>query len=183
MAKKSGTISLILVIIVGVLAFSTLPGFFRYFYRVGAGHAFLEIFDSEQLSWDKMPDAERAPYQARSRAEGFKCAVFMTLGQHIPFYLFMVITIGLLTSSTSQGFRVFLRFAFFGVWIIGMLFLAIGTGYWGQALQLPESLGSAFLIYLAAVIFFGLILGIGKLIRRAIRKPAVQPPQVGQTQK
>ena len=70
----------------------------------------------------------------------------------------------------------FLRFAFFGVWIIGILFLAIGTGYWGQALQLPESLGSAFLIYLAAVIFFGLILGIGKLIQRAIRKPAVQPP-------
>lgn len=183
MAKKSGTISLILVIIVGVLAFITLPGFFRYFYRAGAGHAFREIFDSEQLPWDKMPDAERAPYQARSRAEGFKCAVFMTLGQHIPFYLFMLITIGLLTSSTSRGFRVFLRFAFFGVWIIGMLFLAIGTGYWGQALQLPESLGSAFLIYLAAVIFFGLILGIGKLIRRAIRKPAVQPPQVGQTQK
>lgn len=173
MAKKSRTISLILVIIVGVLAFITLPGIFGYFCRAGAGHAFLEILESEQLPWDKMTDAERAPYLAQGKAEGFKCAVFMTLGQHVPFCLFMLITIGLLTSSISWGFRVFLRFAFFGVWVIGMLFLAIGMGYWGQALQLPESLGSAFLIYLAVVIFFGLILGIGKLIQRAIRKPAV----------
>ncbi len=181
MAKRS-TASIVLVIIFGVLAVVTLPGFFRYFYRAGAGHAFLEIVQSQNLPWDSMTAAQRAPYQAHGKAEGFKCAMLMTFGQHIPGYLFGFITIGLLTRSISHGFRVFLRFAFFAVWILGMLFLAFGTGYWGQALQFPESLGPAFLIYLVAVIFFGLILGIGKLIQRAIRKPAVQPPPLGETQ-
>jgi hypothetical protein len=174
MVKKSGIISLIIAIFFGVLAVVTLPGFFSYFYRTGTGHAISEIMDSEQLwnQWDKMGDAERAPYKARARAEGVKCALFMTFGQHLPFFLFILISIGLLTSSIPRGFRVFLRCAFFGVWIIGLFFLAIGTGYWGQASSFPYSLGPAFLIYLAVVTFFGVILGIGKLIRPAIRKPA-----------
>ncbi len=170
MAKKSGIVSLILTIIFGVLAVITLPGFFSYFYRAGAGHAFLKIYDSEQVAWDSMSDAERAPYRACAKAEGFKCALLMTFGQHIPFYLFVLITIGLLTRSISQGFRVFLRFSFFLVWILGILFLSLGTGYWGQANPFPHSLGPTFLIYLVAVILFGIILGIGKLIQRTMGK-------------
>jgi len=176
MAKKSGTVCLVLVIVFGVLAVITLPGFLRYFYHLGTGHAFSEIVQSENLQWDTMSDAERAPYSARVEAEGLKCAVLMTLGQYIPFYLFVIITIVLLTRSISHGFRVFLRFAFFAVWILGMLFLSLGIGYWGQAPQFPESLGPASVIYLAVLILFGIILGIGKLIQLATRKQAVPTP-------
>lgn len=171
MAKKSGIVSLILAIIFGTLAVITLPGYFLYFYRAGTGHAFHEIYDSGQLAWDKMNNTERAPFLARAKAEGFKCALLMIFGQHIPFFLFILIGIGLFTSSIRRGFRVFLWCAFFGVWILGVFFLAIGTGYWGQALPFPQSLGPAFLIYLAVVAFFGTIFGIGKLIQRAVRKP------------
>lgn len=174
MAKKSGIVSLILAIIFVVLAVIILPGFFSYFYRAGLGHAFGEIVRSENLQWDTMSDAEREPYGARVRAEGLKCAVLMLLGEHIPFYLFVLITIGLLTRSISHGFRVFLRFGFFTVWILGMLFLSFGVGYFGIGPQFPESLGPAFGIYLAVVIFFGIILGIGKQIQRPTKKQGTQ---------
>jgi hypothetical protein len=178
MPCKRSLASLILTVIFVVVAVITLPGFFSYFYRAGVGHAFFEIVQSENLQWDTMCDAERAPYSARAEAEGLKCAVLMALGQHIPFYLFVIIIIGLLTRSISDGFRLFLRFAFFVVWILGMLFLSFGAGYWGQAPQFPESVGPAFLIYLAAVAFFGVILGIGKLIQRGTMKKAVEAPPV-----
>lgn len=176
MAKRS-TASIVLVIIFGVLAVVTLPGFFWHCYLAGAGHAISEILQSQTLPWDSMTAAQRAPYQAHAKAEGFKCAVLMTFGQHIPGYLFVFITIGLLTRSISHGFRVFLRFAFFAVWILGMVFLAFGTGYCGQALQLPESLGPALIIYLAVATFFGIVIGIGKLIQRRNTKKA-EPPLV-----
>lgn len=176
MAKKSAIVSLILAIIFGALGVITLPGIFSYFYRAGLGHALSEIVESENFQWESLSDTKRASYGALAEAEGLKCALLMVFGQHIPFCLFVLITIGLLTRSISRGFRVFLRFAFFAVWILGMLFLSFGVGYWGQALQFPESLSPAFFIYLVVVIFFGIILGVGKLIQRATKKQAVQPP-------
>lgn len=176
--KKSAAISIVLAIIFGVLVVITLPGFFKYFYRAGAGHAIGEILQSENLPWDSMTQAEREPYKLRSGTEGIKCALLMTFGQYIPGYLFVLITIGILTRSISHGFRVFLRFAFFTVWILGMIFLALGTGYWGQALPFPASLGPAFIIYLVAAMFFGIVIGIGKLIQRESRKKEETPLSV-----
>ncbi len=176
MAKRS-TASIVIVIIFVVLALVTVPGFFWYFYRAGTGHAFREIVQTQNLPWDSMTAAQRAPYLSHGKAEGFKCAMLMTFGQHIPGYLFVFIAIGLLTRSISHGFRVFLRFAFFAVWILGLLFLAFGTGYWGQALQFPESLGPALIIYLAVATFFGIVIGIGKLIQRRSTKKAEPPPE------
>ena len=112
---------------------------------------------------------------AEADAAGLKCAVLMTLGQHIPFYLFILITVGLFTCSISHGFRVFLRCAFFGVWLLGMFFLSLGTECWGQGIPFPESLGPAFLIYLVVVTVFGIVLGIGRLCRR---KPKAGPPPI-----
>ncbi len=175
MAKKL-TASIILIITFGLIAVLTLPGFFRYSYHYGAGHAFREIRKSESLQWDSMTDSERAPYQARALTKGFKYAMLMTFGQHIPSCLFVFITIGLLTRSISHGFRVFLRFAFFGVWILGMFFLTLGLGYGGQSLPFPDSLVAAFIIYLIAVTFFGIVIGIGKLIQRGKRNRQEPPP-------
>ncbi|MBW8040914.1 MAG: hypothetical protein FVQ85_13040 [Planctomycetes bacterium] len=183
MVKKSGMVSLIFVIIFVVLAVITLPGLFSYFYRAGVGHAFFEIVQSENLEWDTMSDAERAPYSARAKAEGLKCAVLMVLGQHIPFCLLVLIIIGLLNRFISHGFRCFLRFGFFAVWILGMLFLSFGVGYWGQATPFPESLGPAFFIYLIVAALLGIILGIGRLCRRSKPPAAPQPIQKEQNQK
>lgn len=182
MAKKSGIASLILAIIFGVIAIVTLPGLFSYFYRAGAGHAMRDIIESENLQWDSMSNAERVPYLARGKSEGLKCAFLMTLGEHVPLYLLAIITIGLITRSKSRRFRVFLRFAFFSVWVLGMLFLSLGIGYWGQATEFPESLSYVILIYLALLVFFGTILGIGKLIQRLVRKEVDQPTGVGNIQ-
>jgi hypothetical protein len=180
MAKKSGILSLIVAIIFGCLGVISLPGFLTYFYRVGAGHAILEIVESENLQWDRMTEVERAPYLAGGKAEGVKCAVLMALGEHIPLCLFVLIIIGLLTPSIAGGFRVFLRLAFFAVWVGGMLLLSFGVGYLGEAPRFPGSLGPSCLIYLAAAMFFGLILGIGKLIQRATGKEPVVPPLIAE---
>jgi hypothetical protein len=167
MSTKRNRVSLIIVILVAIIALLTLPGYFRYFQRIGTGHAFREIAMSENLTWDSMSQTERGPYVHRADAVGLKCAVLMTLGQHIPFCLFILITVGLFTRSISHGFRFFLRFAFFGVWLFGMFFLSLGTEYWGQGTPFPETLGPSFLIYLAVVSVFGIILGIGILYRRS----------------
>ncbi len=180
MPRNRSVASLILTVIFVVLAVITLPGFFSYFYRAGVGQALFEIVQSENVQWDTLSDAERAAYGARSEAEGLKCAVLMILGEHIPFLLLILITIALLTRSISRGFRRFLRLAFFGVWILGLLFLSFGVGYWGQAPQFPESLSCVLLIYLVVLGLFGMILGIGKLIQATSRKQAVEPPPVGQ---
>jgi hypothetical protein len=169
---------MILTMIFVVLAAITLPGFSGYFYRAGAGHALFDIIESKNLHWDTLSEADRAVYLARAKPEGLKCAFLMALGQHIPVFLFVLITIWLLTRSISHRFRVFLRFVFFVVWVLGMLLLSFGVGYWGQSPQFPDSLGPVFLIYLALVGFFGMILGIGKLIQRATVKKAVEPSPV-----
>ena len=182
MANKSGIVSLILAIVFGVLAVVTLPGFFSYFYRAGAGHAMRDIIESENLQWDSMSNAERVPYLARGKSEGLKCAFLMILGEHIPLYLLAIITIGLIRRSKSRRFRNFLRLAFFGVWILGMLFLSLGIGYWGQAPEFPESISHVIIIYLALLVFFGTILGIGKLIQKLDKKQVGQPTGVGDVQ-
>jgi hypothetical protein len=181
MVKKSATLSIVLAIIFVVLAVITLPGFFRFFYYAGLGHAYLDIRKAENLPWDNMSEEERAPYKERVVEAGLKCAFLMTFGQHIPGYLFVLVTIGLLTRTISHGFRVFLRFAFFGNWILGMLFLALGLRYYGQALQFPESLGPAFLLYSVVVTFFGIILGIGKLVQRRSKKQTDTPVNLPET--
>ena len=167
MAKKLKNIFIVFQVIFGLLAIITLPGFFNYFYRLGAGHAFIEMMDKNKLDWNSLMQEERKPYQDYSDNQGFKCAVFMTIGQHVPMYLFIIITIGLLNRSITNRLRVFLRFAFWGVWLVGATFLAIGSGYWGQAIQFPKSVLPAVLIYLIVAIFCGIILGISKLIQKS----------------
>lgn len=166
MSIKSGRISLILAAVFGVLGVITLPGFFRYWQEAGAGHAFGQMYMAEGLRWNSMDEASRAPYLAHSEAEGLKCALLMIAGQHIPLFLFILITVGLLTPSVLGKLRILLYFSFFAIWLLGVLFLSLGIGYWGQAIPFPESLGPAFILYLLVVTFFGTVLGIVKLCRQ-----------------
>ena len=170
MTEKRSHISLIIVILTSLMAAITLPGFFNYYYRAGTGHAFREIVISKNLSWDRMTQSECEPHEKCASAAGLKCAVLMTLGQHIPFYLFILITVGLFSSSISRGFRLFLRFSFFAVWGLGVCFLSLGSECCGLAIPFPESLGPASLIFLAEVAIFGIILAIGKLCHRNIAR-------------
>ncbi len=154
----------------GVLAVLTLPGFFRHWYDTGTGHALAKVVVSENVAVDSIPAAQLTAYRSRAEDEGFKCAVYMVLGQHVPALLLILFTIGLLAPSVAHRFRVFLRFAFWTVWLLGMLFLSVGAGYWGSAPAFPASLGPAFVIYLHAALAFGIIIGIGKLIQRRKRR-------------
>ncbi|MFC1510144.1 hypothetical protein ACFL49_00600 [Candidatus Omnitrophota bacterium] len=138
------------IIIRVAIAFSmvvTLPGFVRYFYQAGAGHSFLEIMESKNLSWDTMTQEDRKPYIKIASLAGWKSAIFMMLGQYLPIYSFIIIILGLLNPSITNEFRKNLLYAFWIVWVFGMFFLAIGSGYWGQALKVPESIVPAFIIY------------------------------------
>jgi len=167
MSSKRSIISIALIIIFTLFAIISLPGFYRYFYQAGAGREYLEILSSNSLSWNTMTESERAPYLSRTESVGVKCAIFVILGSYIPLYLLLLITIGLLSKSVKYQHRIYLRFSFIGVWIIGLVFLAIGSGYYGQAIPFPESLGPTFIIYLAILIFFGIIIGIGKLVKHS----------------
>jgi len=170
MSVKSGRTSHIITAVFVILGVITLPGVFKYWWRAGGGHAFGDMSMAEDLHWDSMDDAARAPYTALADAEALKCALLMVAGEHIPLLFFILITIGLLTRSVSGTFRRLLRYSFFGVWFLGVLFLSLGIGYWGEAIAFPASLGPAFMLYLLVVMFFGGIIGIVKLCRRTGRK-------------
>ena len=90
--------------------------------------------ESANLPWDNMTEIQQAPYQVKCKSDGMKCAILMTLGQHIPMYLFILILIGLLNRTITDRFRIFLRYAFWCVWLLGIVFLALGSGYWGVAI-------------------------------------------------
>ncbi len=174
MAVKSGRIGLIVAIVFVVLAIATLPGFFYRNYQLGTGHAYREVITSENITEQKfnsLTEKHWNSYRAAAKAEGLKCAFIMVLGQHIPLFIFILITVGLFTRSISRKFRTFLHKAFFANWIVGMLFLSFGIGYW-QSIKFPESLGPAFIIYSVVVAFFGTVIGIAKLCRRRGSKPS-----------
>ena len=175
MSIKPYRISIAIAIIVAVIAVVMFPGFIKKWYSIGTGHAFAEIVDRESVQWDLLSESERAPYRDRAMVEGRKCAAFMVAGQHLPFYLSILIVIGILTPSFFTKFKMPLILGLFTVWLVGMFCLAFGARYWGQSLQFPVSLGSAFLIYLMAGIVFGIIVGIGKLIQRYVFHPKSMP--------
>jgi len=167
---KSGRISIKIATVLGILGIITLPGFFRYWQKVGTGHAFRQIYMDEGLRWDSMDEASRAPYVARSKAEGLKCALLMTAGQHIPLFLFILIMVGLLTPSVLGKSRILLYCSFCAIWLLGVLFLSLGIEYWGQAIPFPESLGPALVLYMLVAISLGIILGVVKLCRPRVTR-------------
>ncbi len=154
-----------LVVVMAVLGF---PGFVNFFYRQGAGRAFFELMDSKNLPWASMTQVEQAPYMASLVEAGLKSAIFMAMGQWIPWALFLVIVIWLLTPSITRRFRMFLRLAFWIIWTLGTIFFAIGSGYWGQAPQFQAALLPAIIIYIFVAAVIGLIIYIGRLIQRFI---------------
>jgi len=166
MSSKRSIISIVLIITLTFFAIIRLPSYYRHFYQIGAGREYLEILSSNNLSWDTMTESERAPYLSLTESKGIKCALFVVLGSYIPLYLLLLITIGLLSKSINYRHRIYLRFSFIGVWIIGLVFLAIGSGYYGEAIPFPESLGPAFIIYLIGAMLFGVFIWIIKFIRQ-----------------
>lgn len=156
----------IALLLIGLLTVVTLPGFYSYFYRAGAGHAFSNIMESRQLPWGDMTTMDRAPFQEQAFAAGRKCALFMTLGEHLPLFLLLLITVGLLNRSIVGQIRARLWIAFWCVWGIGMFFLALGSGFWGPAIPFPRSILPAFIIYFFAAIFYGIVLGVGNLVQK-----------------
>ena len=159
---------IVVIILISTIFLQRITGFYKYFYKVGTGHAFLEIAISNNLSWDKMSESEREPYLSQAKSEGVKCAIFMIFGQFIPLCLFLVLTIMFFKRSITKKHRNTLFFSFVGEWIIGLLFLSIGSSYWGQAIPFPESLGPSLVLYLMGALFFTIIIGIIKLIQRLI---------------
>jgi len=164
--KKISIVPTILSIFIIVLAVSAIPGFSNYFYQLGAGHEFLQIMDTTQAPWDDVTGQLKPVYKEQSEIAGRKCALYMILGQHIPGYLFLLIMIGLLTPSLKGKFRTYVKSGFWITWILGLLFLTIGSGYWGQALPFSKAIIPSTIIYTFVAIVCGVVFLIGKFVQR-----------------
>lgn len=172
MSGKQGKASLVLMIIFILLAIITLPGFLNYWYRAAVGNSiynqvtmFAQV--NPNFDIDIMNDLNhplREQIGNRAKQEGLRCAMFMLAGLHNPFFLLILFTIGILSRSTNPKFRTLLKLAFPLVCLSAGLFLSFGTTYWGTATPFPESLGPAFLIWLAIAGFFCILIGLPKLI-------------------
>jgi len=163
-AQKSGRVSMVLATIIGLLGIITLPGSFRYCYRVGTGHAISRTYDSENLAWDNMSPAERAPYLARWQAEGVKFAILMTFGQHVPVVVLVLVAVGLISKATTMAFKRVLRIAFLGIAAGGVIFLSMGI-HLREGTPVPESMGLAFTFYFGLSAVLWAVIGIGVAVR------------------
>lgn len=166
MLSELSRVTTALIITITILAIISFPSFYKYFYRAGGGHAIREIITKNNISWSSMTEKEREPYISRAKTEGIKSVVFMTFGQYVPLYFFLIMTILVLSNSVSDKIKKTLKLVFVGIWIGGLFFLSIGIGYWGPAIPFPESLLSALIIYIVVTLFFGIIIGAGRLIQR-----------------
>jgi hypothetical protein len=159
-------------IVIMVFALATVPNSCKRAYELGAGGAFNNIIESENLQWDQMSDTERAPYIAQAKRSGFQLSIYTLLGQYIPFYLFIAIIIGQLSRPTSRSLRAFLWISFLLIWLVGLFFLSLSSRHWGNYWgnePYSVSFGGALIIYIAAAIFFGIIIGIGRLLQYFFR--------------
>ena len=163
--KLSYLIHSIIAVVIFVLTIVTLPGQFRYWYRAGKNQVLDEMHMSQDLRLGSTDEISGAASMAQTKSEGLKCALLMTAGLHIPLFLFMLITNGLLIRFISRNTRTFLRMAFLGNWVGGALLLSLGMGYWSKAISFPESLVPALVIYTVIGMFFLSVLGLVRFYR------------------
>jgi hypothetical protein len=172
MMTRKLLIVLSLMILIMMFALATVPNSCKRAYELGTGREIMNILESlksENLQLDQMSDTERAPYIAQAKKSGFQFSIYMLLGQYIPFYLFIVIIISQLSRPTSRSLRVFLWISFLLIWLIGWFFLSLVSRHWNNC-PYSDALGGALIIYIAAAIFFGIIIGIGRLFQHLFRK-------------
>ncbi len=179
MSRKRLIVSSLMILIM-VFALATVPNSCKRAYELGTGGAFDNIIESENLQWGQMSDIERAPYIAQAKRSGFQFSIYTLLGQYIPFYLFIAIIIGQLSRPTSRSLRAFLWISFLLIWLVGWFFLSLSSRHWGNY-PYSVALGGALIIYIAAAIFFGIIIGIGRLFQHLFRKRTVHPSSLEQS--
>jgi len=183
MISRKRLIVLSLMILIMMFALATVPNSCKRAYELGTGRAIINILKSlksENLQLDQMSDTERAPYIAQAKKSGFQLSIYMLLGQYIPFYLFIAIIIGQFSRPTSRSLRAFLWISFLLIWLIGLFFLSLSSRHWGNY-PYSVAFGGALIIYIAAAIFFGTIIGIGRLLQHLFRKRTVQSSSIGQS--
>lgn len=172
MSRSKLIVIVFLTLMIGV-ALATVPHSCKRAYELGTGGAFDRILRYENLQWGPMSNTERAPYVAQAKTSGLQLSIYILLGQYIPFYLFIAITIGHLSRPASRFLKNFLWMSFLLTWIVGLFFLSFFSlqwkNYWRNESYLA-SFGSALLIYIFVAILFGTILGIGRLIQFLLKK-------------
>lgn len=165
--------------IVIILAIVTLPGYYDFFYQVGTGRALRESLASQDLPLGSLSAIEMDIYREGAKVEGRKCALLMTLGQHIPIAVLSLLTVGLLANRECPFRRRRLWIAFAATWGLGMLSLSLGAQYWGPAPQFPNSLAPSLVIYLVGGVAFGMVIGLGRLIQSHRKEVGDETDSVG----
>lgn len=164
-----------IILIVVLLAFLvTTPGFVRYWYLQGMGRAVLNEWRVRRpVGPDDVIEGQLAQIRATARPEGVKLALLMLAGQHVPVYLLILITVGILARSTSAKFKRCLIISYAPVCLAGLLWLSFGLAKYGVvASSFREAFGPALIIWIAIAASFGFIIGLVKVLRRFRKRPA-----------
>lgn len=154
--RKTGTPTIVAWVVVIVLSMVFLPNIYNQYNLAATGHAYAELIGA---------GVSDSAAVARAKEAGSKSGTLMVLGQHLPFTLLLLIAIGLISKTTSADFKSKLKVSFFIVVLVGSVFLAIGSSYWGNAPEFSEAIGPAIGIYAMASAILWTIIGIGVAIR------------------
>jgi len=142
-----------------VISLVTLPVFADYYYKIGAGHTYADLISVGVKHDAAFGMAENA---------GVTASALMIFGQHIPLSIFLFVAAGLISKTTSSGFKKKLRYLYLFTALIGILFLALGASYWGEAPQMPFALLPSSMMYFFVSLPIWILIGIGILIRRRL---------------
>ena len=79
-----------------MISLVTLPVFADYYYKIGAGHTYADL-----ISVGVKHDAAFG----MAENDGVTASALMIFGQHIPLSIFLFVAAGLISKTTSSGFK------------------------------------------------------------------------------
>jgi len=153
------TISALAIVI--VVSIIIIPGAINFSRKVGTGHSYaeqVEVYGSLQ----NIPPQHEKQIRNKAMLDGLKYALLTAFGQHIPFTILILISVGVVSNSTTQEFKRLLRWVYFLVCLLGTIFLSISTS-WYQNLYFPVALGSSVMIYAALSVLLWTFIGVSLL--------------------
>jgi len=119
------------VIIVLLFSLFTIPNTFIFHYEQSAGHLYGQYRQAIGQSNSQLAISENSEYQIRilAKQEGFKSGIFLIFGEHLPFTVFALIAIGLISKTTTVLLKRKLVLLYVLVAALAIIFFAIGGIY------------------------------------------------------
>jgi len=163
-SPRVGVPTVVAITVVLLLSLISAPNIYSFNKKVGGGQAAFDLCAGYQ-SWTDISQPQREQIKQLAIHAGTKHGVLMLLGQHLPITLLILLTVCIVSKSTSNEFKRFLRQCFLVTSLIGMFFLSLALSRSGQGGSFAECLGISFVIYLVVAMLLWSVIGIGVLIK------------------